>query len=88
MICQQDLGIDPRTFSPETMLYVARVIEGPDSASGRVTIRTIRRGGDSEAAYAFGLKATRAEEDGEKDGIETHRWITVLGSESWRVLNL
>jgi hypothetical protein len=82
------LAINPRTFSPEVLLNVARVVEGPDAASGKgVVVRAIRRTADNEAAFAFGLNGTGGDGEEGEEVEETVAWVDVVGSE-WRLLNI
>ena len=87
-IHKQALAINPRTFSPEVLLSVARVVQPPDITTGKgVLIRQIQRPTDSENAFAFGFAGTSGDGEREEEGEEHVEWRDVLAAE-WRLLDL
>ncbi|KAF8960257.1 hypothetical protein BDZ97DRAFT_1760892 [Flammula alnicola] len=82
------LAINPRTFSPEVLLNIAKVANFSEAASdsgSSVIIRKIQRPSANEAAFAFGLNGisgSDGEEDVEEESVE---WAEVLASQ-WRLL--
>jgi hypothetical protein len=80
------LAINPRTFTPEMLLFLARVVR---VTHDKIVFRQLRRPGASEAAVAFGVASAGGEEDGDGDGApeECAAWSDVLRGQ-WRIVNL
>ena len=97
---EQDLAINPQTFSPEMLLMVARVVSiGQESASitttsdkstPNIVVRYLQRPGVGQAALAFGLNGAARlddEEQVEEEDDETFEWTDVLARQ-WRLIKL
>ncbi|KAF8164794.1 hypothetical protein B0H34DRAFT_793259 [Crassisporium funariophilum] len=86
----QGLAINPRTFSPEVLLTVARVVAlppGPIDGSPAIIVRHLKRHGASQAAFAFGLSAGEEGDDNDDEEVEeVIKWPEALTNQ-WRLIN-
>ena len=95
MLNEQDLAINPKTFSPEMLLMVAHVVNiGQESTESTqsIVVRYLQRPGAGQAALAFGLNGRfndeeQVEEEENDDNDETFEWTDVL-TRQWRVIKL
>lgn len=78
----QALGINPRTFSPEVLLNVARIIQLPEPNAGKeLLVRPLTRLGASLSKFQD------LETDEQLEGEDhSYTWDMIL-EEKWRVIN-
>jgi hypothetical protein len=77
----QGLAIDPRTFTPEVVLSIARVICLPDPTAGQqLIVRQLSRPTGSEGSSSFMLGLGGHNED------EEYEWSHVIGS-GWKIID-
>lgn len=76
----QNLAINPRTYTPEFLLFLARVIEVKEAPVGyQVTVQQLKRAGSKQAMFSF-------EEDVAEE-TEIHDWTNVSSSK-WRIVDI
>ena len=91
---EQDLAINPQTFSPEMLLMVARLVNiGQESVSTSsskstqsIVVRYLQQPGAGRAALAFSLNGRFNDEYQVEDkDDEAFEWTDVL-KRQWRVI--
>lgn len=77
----QSLALNPKTYTPEFLLFVARVLEIKDAPAGmEVTVQLFKRPGVREDMFSVG--GADAEEE-----IDNYDWASILDSK-WRIVEL
>lgn len=81
---RQGLAMNPRTFTPEVLLTVARIVQLPDAnAEKQLAVRQLLRPGAAQMSFSFGLAENEDEE--EEGDEEVHEWNDALTA-GWRII--